>query len=152
MIINIPLHFLQILLTLFFLEQFSMDGTSTLVLEGDVDGLPTLNVTDSASIDGLLIIRVALPPNFSSYNVWHNYTIMKCNRECSGNFQKVRMEKVGASGCASTIDDVYDVHHRQSVIEISVSFSRPPVCFAPSRTAAIMLWIILLLILVVMPW
>lgn len=106
-----------------------MDGASTLVLEGRADTLPSLNVSESASVDGQLVLRISLPPTFSSFGVWQNYTIMTCSHRCHGNFRHLTVEDVGT--CTS-IADVQEDQGRGSSISIAVLFDKLPTCFSPT--------------------
>lgn len=105
-----------------------MDAASTLVLEGRTDTLPSLKVSDTASVDGNLILRISLPPTFSSYGKWQNYTIMTCSRQCSGEFQNVKVEKVGP---CTPIEEVGEVRESENLMSIAISFGKTPICFAP---------------------
>lgn len=123
-----------------------MDGSSTLVLEGQVDSLPSLNVSDSATVDGQLVLHLSLPPTFSSYGVWQNYTIMSCGEQCQGKFQKIVVEPVG--GCASTVD-VQERRERDSLISIALAVRKLEICFASDFLPSLMFsGVILLLVLV----
>lgn len=115
-----------------------MDGTSTLVLEGHTDDLPFVTVNESATVDGSLVIRLTLSPTFSSYGLWQDFTVIKCNYECSGTFQEVKVEHVGPE-CALIEDK--QVRQRESLISIAVNFGRSQICFAPaSMPQLMMLW------------
>lgn len=119
-----------------------MDGASTLVLEGSANTLPSLNVSDSATVDGKLLLRISLPPMFSSYGVWQNFTIMTCSQECRGTFQALKVETNG--DCAS-VADYREVRERESLIAVAVSFAKLPVCLAPAFLPPLMLCVMIML-------
>lgn len=121
-----------------------MDRSSTLVLEGQVDNLPSLSVNQSAAVDGALVLRISLPPNFSSYGVWHNYTIMTCGSKCQGSFREVIVEHDG--DCASNVA-TQEYRERESLITIAVSFSRLPICVASLSLPPLLLSVLFILLL-----
>lgn len=101
-----------------------MDGTSTLILEGEADKMPSLRVNDSATLNGHLVLRISLPSTFTSYGTWQNYTIMTC-RQCQGAFASVKIE---SSSCVST--EVFQPFQSEKSFHISVLFRHSEVCFA----------------------
>lgn len=120
-----------------------MDGASTLVLEGRVDSLLTFNVTDSATLDGRLVLRISLPPGFTSYGVWQNYTIMTCNYQCHGKFVDATVEHDGDCG---SIANVREFRERESSLIIAVSFDKSPICFASTFIPSLMFCGLMLLL------
>lgn len=117
--------------------QFVMDGASTLVLEGGVDSLPSLNVSESAMVDGQLLLRISLPPTFSDFGVWQNYTIMNCGYRCHDSFRHVAVENVDP--CTSIVD-VGEVVELDNVIFVAVSFDKTQTCFAPALLPQLILF------------
>lgn len=106
-----------------------MDGASTLVLEGQIDDFPKLNVSGLATLDGELIVRVSVPSNFSAFGTWQSVTVLTCSRQCLGGFRNVTVESVGA--CIS-IEEVREVREIENLMTIAVSFDKPPICFSAS--------------------
>lgn len=102
-----------------------MDGSSTLVLEGQTDTFPSVNVSDSATVDGNLVLHVTLPSTFNSYGQWQNYTIMTCRKQCGGEFQSVVIES--DSPC-STIES-YQPFSDDKAFHLSILFKHES-CFA----------------------
>lgn len=80
--------------------QFSMDPASTLIINGTTDDFPSINVSDSATVDGTLVIRIS-PSATANFGVWQNYTIMTCRQQCHGSFQSVVIELESVSSCSS---------------------------------------------------
>lgn len=114
-----------------------MDGTSTLVLEGQADNFPTLHVNDSATLDGILILRISISPtNFPPPGVWQNFTIIICHGQCRGSFQKVIVSHVGSCG---VIEDVGEDYVRESRVSVAVLFAKEPICVAPAALPPIVL-------------
>lgn len=103
-----------------------MDGASTLVLHGSPSTLPMIE-SDAASLDGTLVLRLALPPTFSSFGTWQNFTVVKCHQECQGGFDEVIVELV--HGCAA-VEAVDEIRPRQSVLALAISLTRPDGCLA----------------------
>lgn len=101
-----------------------MDGTSTLILEGEADKMPSLRVNDSATLNGHLVLRISLPSTFTSYGTWQNYTIMTC-RQCQGAFADVTIE---SSSCVSA--EVSQPVQGKNSIHVLVLLTRSEVCFA----------------------
>lgn len=125
------------------LEYFSMDGSSTLVLEGSSDNLPQLAVNDSATVAGALVLRTSLPPNFSSFGVRQNFTIVTCGLQCQGGFQDIKVELV--DDCV-TVEEAEEVRPRDGLLAVAVVFSKPAVCLAPAFLPSVIMLVILFIV------
>lgn len=103
-----------------------MDAGSTLVLEGEPESLPSLNVSDSATVDGQLVFRISIPSKYSAFSDWQNFTVMKC-RQCKGAFRSVHVETVGT--CSPSIKE-FQQYNQDNAYHISVLFNHLEACFA----------------------
>lgn len=105
-----------------------MDQGSILLLKGQAGNLPALNVSESATLSGTLIVQLTIPSDFSSYGYWENYTVVRCGRQCNGSFEKIIVEHDGA--CAK-VEDQGEVVERDSLLMIAVKVELLPMCMAP---------------------
>lgn len=117
-----------------------MDGASALVLEGRTDALPSLNVSDSATVDGTLVLRISLPPTFSSWGVWQNYTIMNCEQQCHGVFRSVSLELAGS--CFAIKD--HEHSNLDNALRIAILFQHLETCFAAAFVPPVYVIVLLL--------
>lgn len=102
--------------------------------------MPSLNVSDSAEVDGKLILRISLPPSFTSYGVWQNYTIMTCQQECRGRFQSVEIDE-SAGSCLSI--EKFQPFSEENSHHISILFHHLETCFASALFPSLALLVIL---------